>query len=64
LGYREVGYVGVLLFLLGMVWLDLALGFRASITVYAGCIQIGLGGLWGMWIFSPGLDIGIEPLHT
>jgi hypothetical protein len=37
---------GVLLFLLGMVWLDLALGFRVSITVYAGCIQIGLGGLW------------------
>lgn len=41
---------GVLLILLGMVWLDLALGIRGQhgfgLRIYAGCIQIDLEGLW------------------
>ena len=55
---------GVLLFLLGTVWLDLALGLGLAFTVYAGCIQIGLGGLRVCGCLVLGLDTGIEPLHT
>jgi hypothetical protein len=67
--YREVGYVRrFAFFLLGMVWLDLALGFRGGSMVWDTGLFMQethtdwlVGTLWDVWMFSPGLDTGIEP---